>query len=292
MRFSGDRLDSADITEKSNRDIDSPCASSNSYQESTLQIKEPLLLGRMKDICNHLKHSASEKVALNQCIGRLDSQGFMHQFFPGHNPKGTARGAVNGKLVDINGIFGRPLDESLSDPERLWLAATLIKSALQLYSTSWWPEDWTPHMLAFYENEDEDLAESLKSLHLTANLTPKSPEISASGRSFGQGNRAMIEYGIQNLTLWGLGVLLLQIDLWEPIDIGSHVEIREKVRQLRYLGENYRIITNKLLNCDFGLGKYKLQEPTLRNEIYRTIVEELDAILNTLKMARLRAGRA
>lgn len=258
------------------------------------RIKEPLSLGQIKDICHHLREcSAAEKIALNRCIGRLDYQGLMHQFFLGHNPKGVARAAVRGKLVNFSDIFRRPLDDSLSDLERLSLAATLVKSALRLYSTSWWPDDWTPHMLAFYQNEDEELAESLKSLHVTTDLMPKGPDNSASRHPSNHVHKAMIRFGIHNFTLWGLGVTLLQIGLWEPVDIGSHEKVREKVGGLRYLGEDYRITTKKLINCDFGLGKYKLQEPTLRNEIYRTIVGELDASISTLnlKMARLRSDK-
>ncbi|XXG95669.1 hypothetical protein Hte_001938 [Hypoxylon texense] len=99
--------------------------------------------------------------------------------------------------------------------------------------------------LAFYQNEDEELAESLKSLHATADLVPKSLD-----------------------------------------DLAS--KLREKVEQLRYLGEDYRIITKKLINCDFGLGKDHLHEQTLRNEVYRAIVGELDASINTLGMKMTR----
>ncbi|KAL6404663.1 hypothetical protein AUP68_11488 [Ilyonectria robusta] len=189
-----------------------------------------------------------------------------------------------GRPVELSRIFQLPLDEALSDVQRLRLAATLVKSALQLYSTLWWPEDWTPYDVSYFETGEEDLNNSLRTLHLTSTLCPNASCPRSTRRELREG---MTDHGIHNITLWGLGVVLLQIGLWEPIDISSHKEVRNRVRDLRFLGREYQTITTQLINCDFGLGKYSLRDQMVRNEVYKVVLGQLEEAISTLRVARL-----
>jgi hypothetical protein len=53
---------------------------------------------------------------------------------------------------------------------------------------------------------------------------------------------------------------------------------------LERLSKQYYEITDKLINCDFGKGA-KLQSVELQNEVYRTVVCELETILEDFHRA-------
>lgn len=237
-----------------------------------------------QDICAHLLRSGiSTRVISDSSVLRLDSDDFSHQFFPGHISS-RLENAIVGRPVELSRIFQLPLDEALSDVQRLRLAATLVKSALQLYSTLWWPEDWTPYDVSYFERGKEDLNNSLQTLHLTSTLCPNASCPRSTRREL---EEEMADHGIHNITLWGLGIVLLQIGLWEPIDIGSHKDVRNRVRDLRFLGREYRTITTQLINCDFGLGKYSLKDQMVRNEVYKVVLGQLEEAIGTLRLEGL-----
>jgi len=167
----------------------------------------------------------------------------------------------------------------------------VVKSALQHHNTLWWTEDWTLDSLAFYESRTGELLDSLQTLHLTADLPNKTDTDTAQASqplseaaSATEVRRAMNRRGIRNLTLWCVGVAFLQIGLWRPIRWDDDEEVRERLPSLERLSKSYFDMTDKLINCDFGKGA-KLQNLDLQNEVYKTVVCELDAILDEFRKA-------
>ncbi|KAI2465987.1 hypothetical protein F4781DRAFT_407155 [Annulohypoxylon bovei var. microspora] len=95
---------------------------------------------------------------------------------------------------------------------------------------------------------------------------------------------AMENHGIRNLTLYGLGVALLQIGLWDSIPWEDHVQVRRKVARLSWLGKRYRNATKKLINCDFGLATEELRDRSLQSAIFRDMIGDLEQLLSICEL--------
>ncbi|CAM1511024.1 Fc.00g085370.m01.CDS01 [Cosmosporella sp. VM-42] len=265
----------------------------------------PINLAGSSNICRFLHRiSSSDKLCLDFEDKSLD-------IFPGHKVRGSSRGEKpHGKIQGLQDVFTRDLNEVTGDSTRFWLANVIIKSALRHHGTAWWPEDWTPDLLSFYNVDCYGLGSVLDTLHVTSKLPPASRDSqsqletarpvkeescisSTKGKSIATEaaeardlRDAMTEVGIRNLTLWGLGVALLQIGLWRYIPWGDHVQVRGSVSELKRFSKQYHDITDRLINCDFGVGA-DLKSLSLQNAVYSTVVCELDGTLKALTQAGL-----
>ncbi|KAI0888801.1 uncharacterized protein GGS22DRAFT_63174 [Annulohypoxylon maeteangense] len=198
-------------------------------------------------------------------------------------------------LVDFLSL---PVHHVITDMDRIKLGITLVKSMLKYNSTPWWPQELTLSQVHVLGEEDNDLSSSLNTLHISIQLGAaglategtKSPSISLdeeerrlSFLSPESIQYAMDNHGIRNLTLYGLGVSLLQIGLWENIPWEDHVQVRRKVARLSWLGKRYRDATKKLINCDFGLATEELCDRNLQSAIFRDVIGDLESIVNLLE---------
>lgn len=94
----------------------------------------------------------------------------------------------------------------------------------------------------------------------------------------------MRSHGIANLSLYSLGLALLQIGRWEllapePDDIS---EVRRIADCGNKFGPAYQKITQQCLECNFGSSK-DLSDPNLQDAIYRDAVCGLEGIINCLE---------
>ncbi|KAI1213157.1 uncharacterized protein F4807DRAFT_413087 [Annulohypoxylon truncatum] len=190
-----------------------------------------------------------------------------------------------------------PVYDVVSDTDRIKLGITLVKSMLKYNSTPWWPRESTLGQVYIFHNGGRDISPYIDTLHLliqvrmassameTVNLAPTPPNgedclpdcpLSEPVQD------AMENYGIRNLTLYGLGVALIQIGLWSDIPWGDHVLVRKTVAHLPCFGKRYKKVVSKLINCDFGLGTEDLNDPELRSAIFNDIIGELESLLRTL----------
>ncbi|KAF7551692.1 hypothetical protein G7Z17_g4824 [Cylindrodendrum hubeiense] len=262
-------------------------------------------LAEAEDVCSRLCSPTAFRSHKATMGCHLDFRSRTFDFSHGHAiplPAGFGK-PLQGTIMSLQDIFNQELDETLGDSQRFWLASLIVKSALRHYDTGWWPESWTPEQLNFYDLDTGDLTDSLQTLHLSSRL-PISPvsrdgdtvmaltEDTTARRSKGKEKltathviaRDMMDVGIRNLTLWGVGVTLLQIGLWRAIPWTDHVEVRQSVASLASFSRRYHDLTDKLINCDFGKGS-KLQKWELQNEVYRSVVCELDETLEEFKKA-------
>ncbi|KAM5342677.1 hypothetical protein ACJ41O_013643 [Fusarium nematophilum] len=248
--------------------------SSKTYLSIPSTTHEPLCLENCLNLCGQLSDSGfySHEWFQPTCLGFIDSRHRRFNHYPGHE------------------IFLQNVDDSVRDPQRFWLASIVVKSALQHHNTPWWPESWTLDSLGFYEKCTGELADSLQTLHITAPLgcadgvSPRGGGGSSLHALPAEAKKAMTRFGIRNLTLWCVGVALLQTGLWRPIPWDDHEQVRDSVASLERFSKQYFEITDKLINCDFGAGA-RLQNPKLQNEIYRGVVCELDCIIDEFRKA-------
>lgn len=85
-------------------------------------------------------------------------------------------------------------------------------------------------------------------------------------------------HGISSLTLWCLGVALLQIGLWRPISWVDVREVRKSVVQLKTSNLQYHDLTYRLIWGNFGGSDHDSRQAPLQDKVYRKVVCELEAI--------------
>ncbi|RYO75956.1 hypothetical protein DL766_007731 [Monosporascus sp. MC13-8B] len=180
-----------------------------------------------------------------------------------------------GEPTSLSSILHRPVNAALTYSQQIRLAASLVKGVLQYHSTPWLPDYWRLEDLSFFDTED-DLVDSLRTLHITNELsssslpkvqtdavmrdaaaqlpTPPStrPSISPSlvpgqaqdgddGDEDEALHAAMLWHGIRNLPLHSPGVALLQIGRWDPtLDPNDIVRVRELSEGTLLLGKRYK----------------------------------------------------
>ncbi|KAI1477870.1 hypothetical protein F4774DRAFT_185633 [Daldinia eschscholtzii] len=195
-----------------------------------------------------------------------------------------------------------PSEHVITDKNRIKLGLTLVKSMLKHHSTAWWPQESVlKYVYAFCDGTGE-LSSSLDTLHLSAQLETIRSTVDPATRSciiqdeslapnflpLKRVEEAMQMYGIRNLTLYNLGVDLLQIGLWEHVAWEGEVEeIRSKVARLSHLGKKYRDAAKRLIDCDFGLASEQLEDTRLREAIFSSIVSDLEELLHQLTISGL-----
>jgi len=208
------------------------------------------------------------------------------------NPRIDSDSLITRKITSLHDLLKLPVYDVISDQDRVELALILVKSALKYYSTPWWPDVYAMQHVFFFHAGEADLSASLDTLHLTTQLDclpsssmpiSPSPSIVGHGRSEALAEEAvkyaMENHGIRNLTLYGLGVALLQIGLWDHVPWEDHVQVRRKTARLSYLGLQYRNATKRLIDCDFGLATENLHDTQLQAAIFDSIVGDLEALL-------------
>lgn len=203
---------------------------------------------------------------------------------------------ISRKPAPVDEFFEFPSYDVVSDTDRLKLGITLVRSMLKHHSTPWWPQEWALGQVHVFREDDGDLSSSLDTLHLSvkfdtiastehANPAPTPPDEEDLQMDILPPDlvqRAMEDHGIRNLTLFGTGVALLQIGLWDRVPWEDHVQVRRKVARLSYLGKRYRDATKRLIDCDFGLATEQLHDKKLQSAIFSAVVGDLESLLHEL----------
>ncbi|KAI0008188.1 hypothetical protein F4779DRAFT_588204 [Xylariaceae sp. FL0662B] len=273
---------------------DDDCPSSCTVQE-TPRVTTSVDLSQSGHFCSTLISKpidASEKSQVT-CLGHLDTcsdENLRHSFF--QCCKGTCYcGHLTqdaGELTHMDEILAVPRSEELSVVDQLRLAFRIASAVLKFNSTPWLSQHWCLHDLAFFQR-DSDLPASLQSLHVSLELAENSPErlsaamdVDCSGLA-GALEDAKLLHGIQNLTLYNLGVALLSIARWTRIDPNDVLQVRRMASQSCPLGPRYQEIAQKVLECDFGYGK-DLRKPRLQEAVYNDVLVELEGMIASLDL--------
>ncbi|RSL40091.1 hypothetical protein CEP54_016191 [Fusarium duplospermum] len=240
-----------------------------------------------RDMCSEL--ARQRKVS---CIGHIDTPGqetFRHSFYPcGLSMPRNLIGPSN--LMPMDEILSHSIDRSLTVVEQLRLARTLVVAVLKFHSTPWLGEYWRIQDLSFLR--EADLSGCLKTLHVGVEVVPrqhfqKQMEAGIDGvrisnmASCQSIREAQRTFGIRNLTLHSLGVVLLQIGCWSRIPADDVERVRRFSEQNTRLGSKYMDLTQKCLECDFGYGK-DLNKSQLQKAIYDNLVCELETMIMSL----------
>ncbi|KAK1671439.1 hypothetical protein BDP55DRAFT_560506 [Colletotrichum godetiae] len=254
---------------------------------------------------NSVFNFASGEAFSDQCLGYIDSSSqdpFRHSIYPGSVDSRSQLMTISQGLMSMNDVLMTPAESTLSIIDQLKLARDMVSAVLKFYSTPWLREYFTLRDLSFFQMSG-DFSRCLRTLHLgfdfvqssAANLPRSMDGIEATampdssdgspGEVETAVERAKLEYGIRNLTLWSLGITLLQIGRWSSLEAPEDVlSVRRLSRQVPTLGPKYRDLTRKCLECDFGFGD-DLLKPRLQQAVYESVVCELSDMINTLDVS-------
>ena len=96
---------------------------------------------------------------------------------------------------------------------------------------------------------------------------------------------AELLYGVRNMSLFSLGVALLEIGRWKPLQYSTAedpvITVRKMARGPLILGSKYREIVRKCLECDFGYGN-DLNTSDLKSAVYGGVVCPLEEMVEKL----------
>jgi hypothetical protein len=275
--------------------------SKNTSEELTADLN----LFQMKNICNFIQenYQRSTDTGDDLCIGYLESpQTYKHRFFSRPYCRAAKPGITQTGVINFHSVFdimGYDAEDVLEVEDQLKLAHKTALAMLQFDDTPWLPECWRLGDLSYFGSESSFDDEALKTLHLSSQIstaavissTVEHTAIHAIEREKNSYVSDQVRYGIQNTVLYFLGVALLEIAHWKPIekkmtarDDNNQVYAARRLAAGRApLGPHYQKIVKKCLQCNFGFGT-NLSNTALRAAVYNDVVYELETMIEKLKI--------
>jgi len=246
-----------------------------------------------RNICNYLKRESQvcDASQAGRCVGYLETPDtYKHMFFSRRNiPKKPEYNTV----YSVFDVLHEDAEDVIAVEDQLRLAHKAALAILQYNNTPWLSERWGLHELSYFGNYSAFNETSLDTLHLSSRITtPGQPTVIAmDGIETTAGLSDDIRYGINNLPLFFLGVALLEIAHWKPIeknmtdkDDKNQVYAARRLASGRApLGPAYQQIARKCLQCNFGVGT-DLSKKTLQAAVYNDVVCELEDMIKQLSI--------
>ncbi|KAG9198183.1 hypothetical protein G6514_010399 [Epicoccum nigrum] len=169
------------------------------------------------------------------------------------------------KLHSIFDAMRCDVEDALDITDQTRLAHRTSRAILQYNDTPWLTSRWRLRDMKYFGLEDDLSEDAQKTLHVSSELSP--PKVSSTMRCHMKGVQGTqdtvsdeIRYGINNMILFFLGVALLEIAHWKPIedqmtirDLNDEVFAARRIAsQPTQLGPVYHKIAQKCLQGNFG----------------------------------------
>ncbi|EEU38825.1 uncharacterized protein NECHADRAFT_23646, partial [Fusarium vanettenii 77-13-4] len=270
---------------------------------------DPDILELSGDICMEIKrrvtrHFISQtESCVPPCLGHIDcsvEESFRHYFYPlldDDSDHGECQASLNSEeVMRMDDILAKPVDKRLTIVHQLRLALQIASAVLKFSSTPWLREYWSVRDLyLFHGSQADELSASIQTMHFKVDVINSQ---SLNYESFMDVDmslpnnpmsalidQATRKYGIRNMTLYSLGVVLLAIGQWAPVDLNDVEEVRRLAAEPCRLGPRYQELTQKVLDCDFGYGK-DLKKPRLQEAVYENVLLELETMIERLDLSK------
>jgi hypothetical protein len=250
-------------------------------------------------ICHYLQRSMCDTSLTDNFLGYLETPCHMykHRFYLLDKDIATRNRPARAQQTTIYSIFDvmrQDPDDVLLVEDQLRLAHKAALAILQYTDTPWMNERWRLGNMSYFGSTQTLDEAALKTLHLSSQLStlnqPKSHTVVMEGVT----DTAVsdeIRYGINNLPLFFLGVALLEIAHWTPLE--SKMIPRDQCDQVYTarrlalgrapLGPEYQKIAQKCLQCNFGFGT-KLNNRSLQTAVYNDVICELEGMIENLSV--------
>lgn len=258
-------------------------------------------LCQTKSICHYLRRTLGtvDHNTPTKCLGYLDTpcHKYKHKFFFRDKDLTSPKVQALSDQTNVYTIFDimqHEADDVLEAEDQLRLALKAALATLQYNDTPWLAERWRLNNMSFFNNAQTLDPTALKTLHLSSQISWPDQAHHNTQTMDGIQNTAdtvsdEIKYGINNLPLFFLGVALLEIAHWKPLeekmiprDQQDQVYTARRLAQGRApLGPEYQKIAQKCLQCNFGFGT-KLSSKSLQTAVYNDVVCELEGMLERL----------
>ena len=253
------------------------------------------------DLCLHLQqHHQNSPSDTSTCIGVLQrTQTFNHILY--RRPALDTPATSTSLETVLSNLAENKPTSGLSCLERVRLARSLATAVLEFHSTPWLPETWRSRNVHFYGINDPSIEKPgfLNTPLLNATFS-QSHQLAVDNCPPPQETceNALLS-PIRNNILFGLGVMMLELgfettmttlrqsqDLKEGQEhaFTDYLTARRCKKLIATpLGASYGRITQKCLDCEFGVGEYDLGEPALQAAFFKDVVQELSDLEKTFK---------
>jgi hypothetical protein len=284
----------AKVIDASSNDECIPLNSTVGALATTIEIN----LCQTKNMCHYIRghHDAMRETANSRrCIGYLETpQMYKHRFYVREKQLRIERHVS--KLHSIFDAMRCDVKNSLNMTDQVRLAHRASRAILQYNNTPWLNSRWRLYDMKFFGRKDDLNEDALKTLHVSSQLSPpKSDSTTGCHMEDIQETRDTvsdeIRYGINNVTLFFLGVALLEIAHWKPIeDLMTTRDSNDQVFAARriasqptFLGPVYHKIARKCLQGNFGTEP-DLGQKNLQTAVYNDVICELESMLQKLEV--------
>ncbi|KAH7116725.1 hypothetical protein B0J11DRAFT_442323 [Dendryphion nanum] len=278
-----------------------PGTTSNAITSFVTQLSTPEVnLLQTKNICHYLKQNGrlcDASISSKQCVGYLESpQMHRYNFYLQTKHLVPNKGIPSSEQSAIFSIFDlmdQDVNDTLTVVDQLKLAHKTALATLQYSDTPWLQQRWRLKDLGYFGTRDVFDEAALQTLHLSSqisigkNITEPSMEgVENAVALFSEEDY----FGINNTTLFFLGVALLELGHWKPLesmktqaDPNEILTARRLASKTTSLGSRYQDIVRKCLRCDFGFGN-DLNKKELQAAVYSDVVGQLEEMIKTLSI--------
>ncbi|KAJ4326714.1 hypothetical protein N0V84_002829 [Fusarium piperis] len=270
---------------------------------------DPDVLELSGDICMEIKRRANQQLisqtqsCMPPCLGHIEcsmEDNFRHSFYASlgdeSDHKACQATLKPEEVMRMDDILAKPVDKRLTIVHQLHLALQIASAVLKFSSTPWLREYWSVRDLYFFHGSQvEELSTSIQTMHFKVDVVNSQSidygafmdvDMPLSNTSMSAiMDQATRKYGIRNMTLYSLGVTLLAIGQWAPVDLNNVEEVRRLAAEPCRLGPRYQELTQKVLDCDFGYGK-DLTKPRLQEAVYENVLLELETMIERLDLSK------
>lgn len=227
-------------------------------------------------LCRHFYRQLEPNAALT-CLGHIPG------FVVYRSQQKTLE--FSGAIPITRVLSCRNGDRKMNILEKWKLAGALATAVFHYHSTPWLRETWMDKDILFFETQTVGRPRPLESPHLHLFQQPNDDSR----------NLTLAIYDdpfIKNKILFQLGMLLLELEFEEPLDVltekwntifprvqGLGESLARRLLVPKYhagenLGPNYGRIVRMCLDCDFGLGipAYSLNDRSVQKAFYLQVI--------------------
>ncbi|KAI9784902.1 MAG: hypothetical protein M1816_000597 [Peltula sp. TS41687] len=227
----------------------------------------------------------------NCCICYLETPNLFRHIFYAAESRRCDRPDSLINTIALPDLVRRTAEETLDPLQSLKLAHKLATAVLQYHSTPWLNQEWRLQDVSFFGAQIESADDVLPTLHFSSRISEHDSDpaflrmdgverttyVSAPSDA----DETKLLYGINNMTLFSLGVALLELGHWKFLESDVILNARRLATRRAPLGPKYQDIVLKCLQCNFGFGT-DLNRRELQNAVYSDVVCQLEKMIEAL----------
>ncbi|KAJ8113477.1 hypothetical protein OPT61_g4410 [Boeremia exigua] len=253
---------------------------------SVAPVLQPMNLRRQDNMCQYIAQTWDDSNAAGEafCLGYLEGSHICkHMFYLRPLEHSIVTQDITPTSWTLADAMREVREHELTHELRLRLAHRTASAMLTFHHTPWLCERWRlkhMHYLGSKHLLDET---AIESLHLTSEIFPDHQPDPLDAETI---LNDKLTHGIENPSIFSLGLALLQIGRWELIEDqlceqdqnNEILAARRLVCRTSHLGPKYEELTRRCLQCNFGCST-ELEDEDLKAALYNDVVRRLDALI-------------